>query len=61
MVPVAGSERLAAQIYGTRVEILKGIGHCPQVEDPDATTGLFLDFLADTGIAGGERASAVSG
>jgi pimeloyl-ACP methyl ester carboxylesterase len=61
MVPVAGTERLAEQIAGTRVEVLRGIGHCPQVEDPDAVAELMLDFLADTGIAGGERTSAVSG
>jgi hypothetical protein len=40
---------------------LRGIGHCPQVEDPDSVAELMLDFLTDTGIAGGERTSAVSG
>jgi pimeloyl-ACP methyl ester carboxylesterase len=59
MVPVAGAERLAEQIAGTRVEVLRGIGHCPQVEDPDIVAVLMLDFLADMGIAG-DRASAVS-
>jgi pimeloyl-ACP methyl ester carboxylesterase len=61
MVPVAGAERLAEQVAGTRVEVLRGIGHCPQVEDPDSVAELMLDFLTDTGIAGGERTSAVSG
>jgi pimeloyl-ACP methyl ester carboxylesterase len=61
MVPVAGCERIAEQIADTRVEVLRGIGHCPQVENPDAVAALMLDFLGDAGIAGGERESAVSG
>ncbi len=60
MVPAAGAERIAGQVSGTRVEILEGIGHCPQVEAPDRVTELLLDFLAEEGLAEGDRASAVS-
>jgi len=59
MVPSAGAERIGEQITGTRIEILKGIGHCPQVEAPDQTTELLMDFLEDAGIAETGRASAV--
>jgi pimeloyl-ACP methyl ester carboxylesterase len=60
MVPAAGAERIAEQVPGARVEILEGIGHCPQVETPERVTELLLDFLGEPGIAEGGRASAVS-
>jgi pimeloyl-ACP methyl ester carboxylesterase len=61
MVPVAGTELIAEQIAGTRVEVLEGIGHCPQVEAPDRVAELLLDFLGEAGIADGDRASAIPG
>ena len=60
MVPAAGAERIAEQVSGARIEILEGVGHCPQVETPDRVTDLLMDFLGDAGIAETGRASAVS-
>ncbi len=44
MVAHTGSERLLDALPGTRFELLEEIGHCPQVEAPDAVTELLLDF-----------------
>jgi len=45
MVAHEGSERLLAALPATRYERLPGIGHCPQVESPDAVADLLLDFV----------------
>ena len=57
MVAHTGSERLLDALPGTRFELLEEIGHCPQVEAPDAVTELLLDF---TGAPEPGRASGVA-
>ena len=37
---------LAAEIPGARLQWLDGLGHYPQLENPDATASALLDFLA---------------
>lgn len=49
MVLARGAQILADAIPGTRVEILEGCGHCPQVEMPERFAELLLDF--DPGMA----------
>lgn len=39
----------AALIEGSRFELMRGPGHLPCVEAPDAYAGLLTDFLAETG------------
>ena len=33
-------------VPGSRVEVMDGVGHSPQVEDPEATAELILPFSA---------------
>ena len=47
MVPVAHGETYAAGIPGSNgVELVKGAGHSPQAEDPEATAALVTGFLS---------------
>jgi pimeloyl-ACP methyl ester carboxylesterase len=39
-----GAERILDAVPGARLELLHGIGHCPQVEVPERFTELLLDF-----------------
>ena len=39
-----GAEQILAAVRGARLELLAGIGHCPQVEAPDRFTELLLEF-----------------
>lgn len=48
VIPVGHAEIARAAMPTARVEILDGIGHFPQVEDPDAVIGLLDDFMAAT-------------
>ena len=40
------AERLAAEIPGARLQWLDGVGHYPQLEDPDRVAARLLDFLS---------------
>jgi pimeloyl-ACP methyl ester carboxylesterase len=56
MVSHTGAERLLAALPDTRHEELARIGHCPQVEAPDAVADLLLDFASrSAGSLWGER------
>ena len=46
MVSHSGAERVAAALPETQVQLLEGIGHCPQLEAPDRVAELLLDFAA---------------
>jgi pimeloyl-ACP methyl ester carboxylesterase len=46
-----GAERVLSQVPGARLELLRGIGHCPQVEAPDRLTELVLEFSAQAARA----------
>jgi pimeloyl-ACP methyl ester carboxylesterase len=39
-----GAERVLSSVPGSRLELLPGVGHCPQVEAPDRFVELLLDF-----------------
>jgi pimeloyl-ACP methyl ester carboxylesterase len=39
-----GAEKVLSTVPGSRLELLHGIGHCPQVEAPDRFTELLLGF-----------------
>jgi pimeloyl-ACP methyl ester carboxylesterase len=39
-----GAERVLAEVDGSRLELLEGIGHCPQIEAPDRVCELLLSF-----------------
>jgi pimeloyl-ACP methyl ester carboxylesterase len=39
-----GAEKVLSAVPGARLELLEGIGHCPQVEAPDRLVELLLDF-----------------
>ncbi|MEU3011608.1 alpha/beta fold hydrolase [Nocardia asteroides] len=44
LIPVRASVRGHRQIPGSELRVLPQAGHCPQVDDPDVTTELILDF-----------------
>jgi pimeloyl-ACP methyl ester carboxylesterase len=48
-----GAERILAAVPDSRLELLKGVGHCPQVEAPVRFAELLLDFCGEP-----ERAAA---
>jgi pimeloyl-ACP methyl ester carboxylesterase len=39
-----GAERILEAVPGSRLELIHGIGHCPQVEAPERFTELLLEF-----------------
>jgi pimeloyl-ACP methyl ester carboxylesterase len=42
-----GADRLLSAVPGSRLELLHGVGHCPQVEVPDRFVDLLLAFDAE--------------
>jgi 3-oxoadipate enol-lactonase len=44
--PPAMAEELAALVPGARLEIMQGIAHAPQLQDPDGFLALVRDFLS---------------
>ena len=46
MVPHRAARRLLDAVPGSRLELLEGCGHCPQVEDAERLVELVLDFAA---------------
>ena len=51
MVSHSGAEVLTAALPKTRVELLEGIGHCPQIEVPDRVLELLLEFVEAPALA----------
>jgi pimeloyl-ACP methyl ester carboxylesterase len=47
MVPHRGAQKLLDAVPGSRLELLDGCGHCPQLEDPERLVELVLRFAAD--------------
>ena len=39
-----GAERILEEVPGARLELMPGVGHCPQVESPDRFARVLLDF-----------------
>jgi pimeloyl-ACP methyl ester carboxylesterase len=46
-----GAERILEAVPGARLELLPGIGHCPQVEAPKRFTELLLEFSSQPAVA----------
>ncbi|HEY1522869.1 MAG TPA: alpha/beta fold hydrolase [Solirubrobacteraceae bacterium] len=39
-----GAERILEEVPGAKLELMPGVGHCPQVEAPDRFATVLLDF-----------------
>ena len=48
MVYASGAAKLLEAVPGSRLELLAGIGHCPQVEATDRFVELLLGFARET-------------
>jgi pimeloyl-ACP methyl ester carboxylesterase len=46
-----GAKRILDAVPGARLELLPGIGHCPQVEAPERFTDLLLEFSSEPAAA----------
>jgi pimeloyl-ACP methyl ester carboxylesterase len=46
-----GAQRVLDAVPGSRLELLRGVGHCPQVEVPDRFAELLLDFTPEPDLA----------
>jgi pimeloyl-ACP methyl ester carboxylesterase len=46
-----GAQRILDAMPGARLELLRGIGHCPQVEVPERFTELLLEFSSEPSVA----------
>jgi pimeloyl-ACP methyl ester carboxylesterase len=42
-----GADRILEAVPGARLELLHGVGHCPQVEVPERFTKLLLEFTSE--------------
>ena len=45
-----GAQQIIDAVPGSRLELLNGVGHCPQVETPERFTELLLEFVDSLGI-----------
>jgi pimeloyl-ACP methyl ester carboxylesterase len=54
MVYPAGADKLLATVADSRLELLEGCGHCPQLEEPERFSSLLFDFI---GLRVGLRAA----
>ena len=48
IIPVAHGEAAHEAMPGSRLEILEGVGHFPQLEQPHRFAALLADFVAET-------------
>jgi pimeloyl-ACP methyl ester carboxylesterase len=46
-----GAKRVLEAVPGSRLELLSGVGHCPQIEAPGAVTDLLLEFSGELDLA----------
>jgi pimeloyl-ACP methyl ester carboxylesterase len=49
LFPVLHGEHVARSIPGARLEVLKGVGHCPHLETPELLAAAFRRF--ETGLS----------
>jgi hypothetical protein len=54
MVYPAGADKLLAAVADSRLELLEGCGHCPQLEEPERFSSMLFDFI---GLHAGLRAA----
>jgi len=43
-----GAQQILAAVPGAKLELMPGIGHCPQVEAPERFTNILLEFCGET-------------
>jgi pimeloyl-ACP methyl ester carboxylesterase len=55
MVYSSGADRIKLALPATRVELIEGCGHCPQIETRDRFVDLLSDFHAD--VSGAKKAN----
>ena len=48
-----GADRILAEVAGARLELMRDVGHCPQVEAPDRFAQILLDFSEEHSAAAG--------
>jgi pimeloyl-ACP methyl ester carboxylesterase len=46
-----GAQRILDAVPGARLELMRGVGHCPQVEAPNRFTEVLLDFSSELALA----------
>lgn len=46
-----GAQRILDAVPGARLELMRGVGHCPQVEVPDRFTQILLQFSSQLTLA----------
>ena len=46
-----GAQRILDSVPGARLELLPGIGHCPQVEAPERFAEILLEFTSELATA----------
>ncbi len=51
LVFARGAKRVTDVVPGARLELLHGIGHCPQVEAPERFTELLLEVSGEPAVA----------
>jgi pimeloyl-ACP methyl ester carboxylesterase len=59
MVPHRGARKVVEALPGTRLELLPGAGHCPQVEVPERIGELIAEFEGDVTRHGSASRSAL--
>ncbi len=51
MVYPSGADRILAEVAGSRLELIRGCGHCPQVECPERLAELVAEFAEPLALA----------
>lgn len=46
LLPAGWAGQIAGQIAGGRSAVIEGAGHCPQIEQPEVTAEVLLEFLS---------------
>lgn len=52
LLPTGWAAEIAGRISGARSAVIDGAGHCPQIEQPETTVEVLMEFLADQGRHG---------
>jgi pimeloyl-ACP methyl ester carboxylesterase len=60
VIPVAHAHTAHSLLPGSRLHIISGAGHDPQMQHPDTVADLIDDFVGETGVQPRREATAVS-